>query len=193
MQMMVNTPFTKIWKLRNEGSIAWPENTTLAFVGGDQLAKVESVVVPSPVSPLQEVDIAVDMFAPSKPGRYVSYWRLHQPDGTRFGQRVWVDISVSETKQNVTSMETDKQPEKVEQEEQVVVPPNLVESKEEFVLINNNNNSMEEAYQEPLEFSPELQQLLEMGFTSDIEFLRGILNANGNDVLKTVQQLLTMK
>lgn len=89
--------FVKIWKIRNESEVAWPENTSLTFVGGDQLGAPESVIVPS-VAPRAEIDIAVSMTAPSSPGRYVSYWRLCTPDGIRFGQRVWVDIFAVEPK-----------------------------------------------------------------------------------------------
>jgi len=73
------TKFTKIWRMRNEGSSAWAENTVLAFVGGDQLgAPSYATSVPS-VVPGEEIDIAVDMVAPSTPGRYASYWRLCTP------------------------------------------------------------------------------------------------------------------
>jgi len=85
--------FIKIWRMRNEGTTAWPDNTRLAFVGGDKLSSHEAVTVPS-AQPGQEIEIAVDMIAPSQPGRYVSYWRLCLPDGSRFGHRVWVDIFV---------------------------------------------------------------------------------------------------
>jgi hypothetical protein len=43
------------------------------------------------------VDIAVPLTAPSKPGRYVGYWRLVAPPAaTRFGHRVWADVFVEE-------------------------------------------------------------------------------------------------
>jgi len=86
--------FTKIWRLRNEGANTWPPGTQLAFSGGDQLEAAEHVAVPAPVEPGQEVDIAVDMCAPDKLGRYVSYWRLTTPRGKRFGQRIWVNVTV---------------------------------------------------------------------------------------------------
>lgn len=86
--------FTKIWRMRNEGTSPWAENTALTFVGGDQLGAPESVLVPA-VGPGEEIDIPVDMVAPSVPGRYVSYWRLCT-DGQRFGHRIWVDVIVRE-------------------------------------------------------------------------------------------------
>jgi next to BRCA1 gene 1 protein len=91
--------FTKTWRMRNEGSSAWADNTVLAFVGGDQLGAPDSVLIPSTVGAGEEVDISVNMVAPSIPGRYVSYWRLCAPEGIRFGHRVWVDIQVALDKQ----------------------------------------------------------------------------------------------
>jgi hypothetical protein len=42
----------------------------------------------------KEIDVAVDFVAPTRPGRYISYWRLASPSGQKFGQRVWVHIQV---------------------------------------------------------------------------------------------------
>lgn len=58
------TRFMKTWRMRNEGSTAWAENTVLAFVGGDQLGAAENISVPA-VAPGEEVDISVAMLAPS--------------------------------------------------------------------------------------------------------------------------------
>jgi len=221
-QMDSNTAFTKIWRLRNEGA-PWPENTTLIFVGGDQLSTMDTIPVAS-LTNGQEVDVAVDMIAPSKPGRYVGYWRLSLPDGSRFGQRVWVDICVvphttlsTEFPTPVDIPSTDSSVISEEMETTTVNDPMT----EEFVLVNNPQEvpivspiqpevvpSVEPVFvvepkpmvPEPVQpsapvvsMTPELAQLIEMGFTSDVEFLTALLNANGNDVLKTVQQLLQMK
>jgi len=91
---LTNQSFVKVWKVRNEGNTAWPEDTHLVFVGGDLLSNIQSVAVPS-IKPGEEIDIAVDMITPSKPGRYISYWRLSQADGSRFGQRMWADVVVA--------------------------------------------------------------------------------------------------
>jgi len=85
--------FVKIWRMRNEGTLPWSEHTALAFVGGDPLGAPKVVLVGT-VVPGAEMDIAVDMAAPSTPGRYVSYWRLCGPDGASFGHRLWVEIIV---------------------------------------------------------------------------------------------------
>jgi len=158
--------FVKIWKMRNESTVAWPENTRLAFVGGDKLANVEAVAVPA-VDAGAEVDIAVDMVAPGKPGRYVGYWRLAVPDGSRFGQRVWVDITV-------VAPETP------------VVPPSPVATMEvEAPVITPVQNTMEPPV------SSEHQQLLDMGFV-DTSLNMQLLAKNNNDVLRTVQDLLRL-
>jgi hypothetical protein len=88
--------FLKIWRMRNEGSAPWSEHTALSFVGGDLLGAPNAVLVGS-VAPGVEVDLSVEMVAPSVPGRYVSYWRLCGPDGANFGHRLWVEIVVPTT------------------------------------------------------------------------------------------------
>jgi next-to-BRCA1 protein 1 len=97
--MSPSTPFTKIWRMHNNGSIIWPLGTQLIWVGGDQFALQTSVPLEIPVNGFpvdQEIDVAVDFVAPSRPGRYISYWRLASPSGQKFGQRVWVHIQVED-------------------------------------------------------------------------------------------------
>lgn len=90
-----SSKFTKIWRMRNEGAVPWPQGTRIVFCGGDRLAAAESVPV-GRVEPGAEVDVAVDMAAPDRLGRYVGYWRLAGPAGRRFGQRVWVNVTVAD-------------------------------------------------------------------------------------------------
>uniref|UniRef100_A0A0D9VHR9 ZZ-type domain-containing protein n=1 Tax=Leersia perrieri TaxID=77586 RepID=A0A0D9VHR9_9ORYZ len=97
--MAPSTPFTKIWRMHNNGSIMWPLGTQLIWVGGDQFALQTSVPLEIPVNGFpvdQEIDVAVDFMAPARPGRYISYWRLASPSGQKFGQRVWVHIQVED-------------------------------------------------------------------------------------------------
>ncbi|XP_011101286.1 protein NBR1 homolog [Sesamum indicum] len=98
------TPFTKIWRMRNNGTAVWPQKTQLVWIGGDKLSHTLSVEVEIPAAGLlidQELDVAVDFVSPGLPGRYISYWRMASPSGQKFGQRVWVliqvDASVKET------------------------------------------------------------------------------------------------
>eukprot|EP01018_Ginkgo_biloba_P015454 Gb_13685 [translate_table: standard] len=97
------TPFTKIWRLRNNGTLRWPPHTQLVRVGGDELGASNTVNMQiqeqgHPVD--EELDAVVDFIAPIQPGRYVSYWRLMAPSGQKFGQRVWVLIQVETPKED---------------------------------------------------------------------------------------------
>ncbi|KAG8752323.1 hypothetical protein FRC12_012030 [Ceratobasidium sp. 428] len=91
--------FAKIWKMRNDGLVAWPQGTTISFVGGhSMLVKPDTVhcTITGDFTPGKEIDVEVEMKAPEEPGRYVSYWRLKTPEGEAFGARVWCDIVVAE-------------------------------------------------------------------------------------------------
>ncbi|KAH7296851.1 hypothetical protein KP509_26G041300 [Ceratopteris richardii] len=99
-ELTPGTKFTKIWSMRNNGSLPWPRDTQLLHIGGDDLSSQEAVgveVCRLPESGLacgEEVELSVDLVAPDKAGRYTSYWRLVAPSGQKFGQRVWVTIQV---------------------------------------------------------------------------------------------------
>jgi len=190
--------FTKIWRLRNEGKSAWPENLSLQFVGGDQFSAEERVPVPV-VQPGSEIDIAVEMTAPTKPGRFVSFWRLAALDGSRFGQRVWVDICV----EGIPSFTSPAPSPSVETFAPSAPPSETMETekKEEIVPLYPVLPSVEsmkvelpkEVENEPAkELLPQLRQLLDMGFT-DTPLLEALLQANGNDVTKTFQSQISRR
>lgn len=91
------TPFTKIWRMRNNGTLVWPQGTQLVWIGGNKLSDSISAGLPIPVEGLaveNELEVAVNFVAPELPGRYLSYWRLALPGGLKFGQSVWVLIQV---------------------------------------------------------------------------------------------------
>eukprot|EP00249_Psilotum_nudum_P009478 c21959_g1_i1 orf=204-2495(+) len=96
-ELAPGTSFTKIWRLRNIGSLPWPQQTQLVHVGGDILHSDASVLIELPedgLTPDNEIEVSVDLIAPEQPGRYVSHWRLMAPSGQKFGHRVWVLIQV---------------------------------------------------------------------------------------------------
>jgi len=108
-QMAPGTRFTKIWRLKNVGEVAWPPGTRMLFVGGDQMSTEMSVPLAraSPVMPGDEVDVAVEMWAPSDIGRYLGYWRLMGPHGRKFGHRVWCHVQVVDDATNSAATFTD--------------------------------------------------------------------------------------
>jgi hypothetical protein len=98
--------FTKVWRVRNTGSCTWDKNYDLVFVSGNQLGAAASVPLPKVVYPGDNVDIAVEMIAPSQSGNYQGNWKLSNANGKTFGvgsdaqTPVWVEIKVMKPNQN---------------------------------------------------------------------------------------------
>jgi len=95
-ELSPGTSFLKTWRFRNEGIVAWPMNSVLLCVGkkADRLGCVESVLLERSVMPGEEIDVSVNMTAPSGGGSYTGYWKLADPSGRKFGPRVRVQIKV---------------------------------------------------------------------------------------------------
>ncbi|OIW23627.1 hypothetical protein CONLIGDRAFT_637599 [Coniochaeta ligniaria NRRL 30616] len=108
-----NHIFTQTWYLRNEGTVPWPAECAVKFVGGDYMGRVDpnhpagvyeladanmSTVYSSPVAPGQEVPFTVLLRTPSREGKVISYWRLTTKDGMKFGHRLWCDVNVQTPK-----------------------------------------------------------------------------------------------
>ena len=86
--------FVKSWRMRNDGPGSWPTDTELVFVAGDKLMidTFERFKVGS-VPPGEEVDVWTgEMKAPDVPGKYISYWRLCDSKGRRFGHSIWIEL-----------------------------------------------------------------------------------------------------
>ncbi|KAG9132955.1 hypothetical protein Leryth_021846 [Lithospermum erythrorhizon] len=91
------TQFTKIWRMRNNGTTIWPQGTRLACIGGVRMTTspfIELEIAADGVQVDQELDVAVNFIAPELHGRHISYWRTTLPTGQKFGQLVWVLIEV---------------------------------------------------------------------------------------------------
>jgi Ig-like domain from next to BRCA1 gene len=100
------TEFTKVWRLQNTGSCTWDGSYAFVFVGGNRLGASPSVPLPKVVNPGENVDIGVEMIAPSGSGSYQGNWMLSNANGKTFGvgsdaqTPVWVDIRVTTPNQN---------------------------------------------------------------------------------------------
>lgn len=96
-ELAPGTKFTKIWEMKNVGTLPWPQQTKLVHVGGDVITSSEFVSLELPEGGLpcgEKIYISVDLRAPENIGRHVSHWCLTVPSGQRFGHRVWVLIQV---------------------------------------------------------------------------------------------------
>lgn len=103
---IAGTEFTKVWRLQNTGSCTWDSGYSFVFTGGDRLGAPAAVRLPKVVYPGENVDIGVDMFAPTQSGTYKGYWMLSNANGKTFGvgsdakTAVWVEIRVQAPNQN---------------------------------------------------------------------------------------------
>lgn len=88
-----NQALTKTWRLRNSGSSTWGAGYQLAFVSGKQMGAPAAVAVPT-AAPGQEVNISINLTAPAEPGKHRGYWQMRNPQGTYFGDRIWVQLEV---------------------------------------------------------------------------------------------------
>lgn len=83
--------FVKTWRVRNSGSCAWPDDTQLVFVRGEQLGAPQSVSVGA-LEIGGTTDISVDMVAPDTDGSFTGRWRLAYGGGNAFGTNLTVVI-----------------------------------------------------------------------------------------------------
>ena len=93
MQIEPGEMFTKTWRLKNTGTRAWGSGFTIRYLGGVKMAAKDSYPLPA-AAPGAEVDVSIDMTAPTSPGTHYEDWRLFDDHGEIFGQIVYVRIQV---------------------------------------------------------------------------------------------------
>ncbi len=87
--------FVKTWRIKNTSSCAWESGYQLAFLSDDILGAPQSFMPIPPTAKDTEVDISVPFVAPAQPGVYTSTWKLREPGGKAFGEKVYVVIKVN--------------------------------------------------------------------------------------------------
>jgi len=99
-EVIINTTFTKTWRLTNTGSCTWTSGYKLIFDSGDRMsAPDETVLTTGSIPPGATADISVQLKAPSTIGTYKGYFRLKSPDNVVFGingaanEAFWLQIS----------------------------------------------------------------------------------------------------
>ncbi len=85
--------FRKTWRVYNNGTCAWTPQYSFVYVSGDQMSG-NNISIPTTVAMGETFDISVDLIAPTVPGTYKGYWQMRSPQGTNFGQTIWVKIQV---------------------------------------------------------------------------------------------------
>jgi hypothetical protein len=85
--------FTKTWRVRNNGSCDWPvgsklNSTSGAAMGGSALTLDEVVETGD------DVELSVEMTAPTSSGTHRGNWRMSTASGAYFGDEIYVVIVV---------------------------------------------------------------------------------------------------
>ena len=103
--MPAQSPFTKIWRVRNTGTCSWESGYLLVPVSGNTFGLNQPAVVPNiPVGATS--DLALQMQAPTNAGSYTGFWRLRTPAGKLFGPLLSVNITVAKPVNKPTATPT---------------------------------------------------------------------------------------
>jgi hypothetical protein len=84
--------FVKTWKIMNTGTTTWTTTYSLVHISDNLMGAENSVPLTVEVPPNQNVDISVNMVAPSTNGSYRGFWRMRNAEGQLFGDAIYVDI-----------------------------------------------------------------------------------------------------
>jgi hypothetical protein len=86
--------FKKVWKVKNTGSTTWDSSYNLVNI--DDNSWGEDVIIPltTTVLPGAEVNLSVQVRAPSTLGEHFSRWFLRNPNGQTFGEELYIYITV---------------------------------------------------------------------------------------------------
>jgi hypothetical protein len=87
-------PFTKTWKVGNNGTCNWALQYRLVFIGGNQMGG-EPSGLGKVIEPNKWTQISIALAAPKQPGTYTASWRLGTQTGTAFGSTLTVSIVVA--------------------------------------------------------------------------------------------------
>ena len=93
-EMQPGEQFTKTWKVKNTGTCSWTTSYSIVYGGYADRLSGRTTALSADVAPGQEGDISIDLVAPTRPGNYVSAWRLANAQNYPFGTFLTVVIVV---------------------------------------------------------------------------------------------------
>ena len=100
-QLLPNSSFNKMWRIKNSGTCTWDYRYKFVHAGGYTLgAFATEFPLPVTAAPGQTIDLSVNLIAPSEAGVYEGDWKLQNAQGQRFGigqnrnSPFWVKIVV---------------------------------------------------------------------------------------------------
>jgi hypothetical protein len=92
--------FTKVWRLKNNGTCTWKTTYRVVFVSGDRMGGQNLMPLPTEVAPGQTIDLAMNFTAPIIVGDYRGNWQIRNDKGEIFGTTAtanrpfWISIRV---------------------------------------------------------------------------------------------------
>jgi len=92
--------FTKVWRLKNNGTCTWKTTYRVILVSGDALGGQNLMPLPVEVTPGQTIDLTMNFTAPLIEGDYRGNWQIRNDKGEIFGATTtanrpfWVAIKV---------------------------------------------------------------------------------------------------
>jgi polar amino acid transport system substrate-binding protein len=92
-QMQPGQAFSKGWQVQNTGTCPWDSSYRLVFVSGERMGG-QPVAVTREVRPGETYDLQANLVAPARAGSYQGVWQMVNGQGTAFGERLTVSISV---------------------------------------------------------------------------------------------------
>ena len=93
-QVLPGSLIDKQWLVQNVGTCDWNEGFRLRLVSGDPLgAAPEQALYPARAG--TQATLRITFIAPLTAGRYRSAWQAVAPDGTPFGEPVYIEIVVT--------------------------------------------------------------------------------------------------
>ncbi len=76
--------FTKMWRIKNDGTCTWTTAYSVYFDSGAQMGASPSIPLTRNVYPGETYDISIPMTAPTSPGTYTGNWKMKDQNGANF-------------------------------------------------------------------------------------------------------------
>jgi len=183
---------TKQWRIKNVGSVAWPEGSKLIFLRGNReiLGEVEEFAVPL-AKPDEAVEVSCPINVPGKAGHYSAYFKLADKDRAVFGQRFWIEFDV---KEDLKKFEAKKEVIVEEKEDTKKLPQGLDTTAVQplYPVISDPKPVVIQKPAEVSKYASALGVLEKMGFINE-KLNAGLLEKSKGNVEQVVAWLLEME
>ncbi len=84
----------KQWLVKNSGTCNWDSTYHLIWIGGDPLSAAQEQML-FPAKAGTQATLRILFIAPTAEGTYESAWQAYGPDGSAFGDPIFIQILVS--------------------------------------------------------------------------------------------------